>query len=345
MKIKAILISLVLVAASSAVITLGHEIEPDPNLKAGFSTIIGVNHVGLSVEDLKRSVAFYKKSAGLNVVYPSIRDIDKSLHATKLLDDASGRMSILKGPNGFLRIIEFEKKIPARSRKKLEAYGPGRTHICYIAPKARPIDGRFVKSGATWESMGKAMVDMRGVGYMYGYLRDLDGLMFEIEHAPEPNFEGHMWLGHIATATPDLTRTLEFYTKVLGYDYYRRADDLSGSTYDDVVGFEGVGLHGGWFRVAPYYSLEFWQFTNPVTKPRTELPRLNEIGYNLVALETTDIDADFNRLKSLGLALETEIVDTQDGRAFYFRDPDGNLLALMEFRSGSKLSLQAFNSN
>lgn len=111
------------------------------------------------------------------------------------------------------------------------------------------------------------------------------------------------------------------------------------------MGFEGVELHGGWFRVAPFYSLEFWQFTSPVTKARTELPPLDRIGYNLIAMETTDIDADFARLKSQGLILETGIVDTQDGQAFYFRDPDGNLLALMEFAPGSKLSLNALNSN
>ncbi len=336
---------LVLAASLCGLLVSAHEIKSDINLKVGSSTIIGVNHVGLSVENLERSVSFYTKSAELKVVYPSVQPIDESIRAAKILKNASGRMRILKGPNGFIRIMEFKKKVPARSRKILEAYGPGVTHICYIAPKTDPIDGQFVSSGATWESMGKAMVDMRGVGYMYGYLRDLDGLMLEVEHAPEPNFEGRMWLGHVATATPDLTRTLEFYKKVLGYDYYRRADSLSGATYDNVVGFEGVELHGGWFRVAPFYSLEFWEFVSPDTKDRTKLPRLNEFGYNVIALETTDIKSDFARLRSLGLALETEIVATQDGKAFYFRDPDGNLLALMEFDPGSKLSLNALNSH
>jgi hypothetical protein len=82
--------------------------------------------------------------------------------------------------------------------------------------------------------------------------------------------------------------------------------------------------------------------------PKTEAPtrtrRPSEIGYNLIALETTDSDADFKRLKSLGIPLETTIVEVQDGRAFYFRDLDGNLLALMEFVPGSKLSLKSIRS-
>ena len=49
-------------------------------------------------------------------------------------------------------------------------------------------------------------------------------------------------------------------------------------------------------------------------------------------------------MKSSGIPLETDIVDTRDGQAFYFRDPDGNLLALMDFYPGSSLSLNALRS-
>ena len=88
----------------------------------------------------------------------------------------------------------------------------------------------------------------------------------------------------------------------------------------------------------------FGSFVNPKTEVPAQTRRPNEIGYNLIALETTDIDADFKRLKSLGITLETDIVKVQDGRAFYFRDLDGNLLALMEFVPGSKLSLKGIRS-
>ena len=335
MRNRRLLTALSLFAAPFVVVALAHENKPDPLMEGRSSTIIGVNHVGLSVEKLGRSVAFYRKSAGLKAVGGK-RPIDKSLYTAGSLEykGKPGKMRVLKGPNSFLRIMEFDDKVPAESRQLLEVQGPGVTHVCYIAPKAKPVDGKFVSNGATWE----------GVGYMYGYLRDIDGLMFEVEHAPEPNFDDHLWLGHVATATPDLTRTLEFYTKALGFEHFRRADDRSGPTYDNVAGVEGVILHGAWFRLAPFYSLEFWQFVSPQTRERAKLPRLNEIGYNLVALETTDIESDFARMKSSGIPLETDIVDTRDGQAFYFRDPDGNLLALMDFYPGSSLSLNALRS-
>ena len=341
-KINCILIALTLIATSCTDRPSSILVKTDESFDVGASKIIGVNHVGLSARNLKKSVDFYKKSAGLKTVSDE-QAIDHPF--SKIANkDLSGRMRILKGPNSFLRIMEFDQKDTGGSELLLKPEGPGATHICYIAPKADPIDGQFVKNGATWESSRNAMVDMRGVGYMYGYLRDPDGVMLEVELAPEPNFKGHLWLGHIATATPDLTKTMEFYTKVLGYVHYRRSDNIEGEGYDEVVGIKGVKLHGAWFRVAPFYSLEFWQFVNPKTEARTRISHPNEIGYNLIALETTDIDSDFKRLQSLGIPLETDIVDVQDGRAFYFRDLDGNLLALMEFIPGSKLSLKAIRS-
>ena len=253
-------------------------------------------------------------------------------------------MHILRGPNTSIRIMEFDQKAAGGAGEMLEVQGPGVTHICYIAPTAQPIDGKFVDNGATWESSSNAMVYLRGVGYMYGYLRDPDGLMLEVEHAPEPSFRVPMWVGHVATAVPDLDATIDYYKRVLGFDPYRRADNREGEAYDKVAGVKNAKIHGAWFRVAPFYSLEFWQFLNPKTEVSSRIKSPNEIGYNLIALETTDIEADFNRLNSLGIPLETEILDVQDGRAFYFRDLNGNLLAFMEFNPGSDLSLKATRS-
>jgi predicted enzyme related to lactoylglutathione lyase len=59
--------------------------------------------------------------------------------------------------------------------------------------------------------------------------------------------------------------------------------------------------------------------------------------------ETTDIKADYNRIKEAGVELATRIVPVVEGRAFYLRDPDGNLIGFTQFDKGSALSLQALN--
>lgn len=316
-------------------------IPSDPLMKGRSSTIIGVNYVGMTVSDVGRSKAFYTNAIDLKLLKTDLVKRQASLPAsiapTSNLRDAA----IFQGPNSYLRLMEYEAHLPAHEDGAMPVQGPGITHICFQAPKARPIDQKFIGQGATWQTTSKAMVDMRGVGFMYGYLRDPDGLMLEIEHAPNPNFDVDYWMGHVAMATPDLTRTLKFYEKVLGFKKYRRADNLSGATFSDVAGVENGLLHGGWFRIAPFYNLEFWEFGSPKTQEKTSPTQMNQLGYSVIMLETTNVEAEYQRILSAGVELATDIVPVFEGRAFYLRDLDDNLIGFTQFDKGSAFSLQA----
>ena len=325
------------VAEPSKIVETAKAIPVDPLMKGRVSTIIGVNYVGMTVADVDRSKAYYTNAIDLKPLKTDLvkrqTPLPDSIAPASNLRDAA----ILQGPNSYLRLLEYE----AHQEGIMPVQGTGVTHICFIAPKDAPIDGKFVDQGATWQTTSQAMVDMRGVGYMYGYQRDLDGLMMEIEHAPEANFDVDYWMGHVALATPDMTQTLAFYTKVLGFDPYRRVDDLGGPTFSDVAGAENAKLHGGWFRLAPFYNLEIWEFVNPKPQERASPAEMNQIGYSIIMFETTDIEADYNRIQSAGVKVESEIVPVVEGRAFYLRDLDGNLIGLTEFDKDSSLSLLA----
>lgn len=315
----------------------------DPIHAQQTSTIVGVNHVGLSVVDLEKSAKFFRDTMGLETVQTASK-IDPFLRSAGLAGQKDGRSTTLVGPNSFLKLMEFENRQAGVDGAVMPVQGPGITHICFQAPKSKPLDGKAVQNGATWVSSSNAMVDLRGVGFMYGYLRDPSGLMFEVEHAPEPKFDVDVWMGHVAIATHDLTGTLAFYEKVLGIKPYRRVDNISGPTFDLVGGVENAKIHGAWFRVAPFYNLEFWEYVSPRTEASDGPTPLNKVGYNVVALETTDIEADFARLNAAGVPLETDIVKVDGGRSIFLRDLDGNLLSLTEFEAGSSLSLTSLGA-
>ncbi len=318
------------------------QVPVDPIYIQQTTTIIGVNHVGMTINDLDSSVEFYQGAMGLKR-HGSSKKLGPALRGAGLVKDIRVQTVTLKGPNSFLRLMEFEHSVSAHKNGVLPAYGPGITHICFQAPKVKPLDGKAAARGATWVSSTNAMVDMRGVGFMYGYMRDPSGLIFEIEHAPEPKIDIDVWMGHVAMATNDLTKTLEFYSEVVGIKPYRRVDNLAGPTFDQVAGVEGGKLHGAWFRIAPYYNLEFWEYVSPRTGKTDGQTPLNRIGYSLVALETSDIEADYERLTAAGIALEAGIVSVDEGRAIFLRDPDGNLLSITEYEAGSNMSLDALN--
>jgi catechol 2,3-dioxygenase-like lactoylglutathione lyase family enzyme len=240
-------------AAIALAVTLiagcNHSIEPvkavktisaDPLMKGRLSTIIGVNYVGMTVSDVDRTKAFYTSAIDLKPLKIDLVKRQVSLPSSIAPASDLRDAAILRGPNSYLRLMEYEAHLPAHEDGAMPVQGPGITHICFQAPKARPIAGKFVEQGATWQTTSKAMVDMRGVGFMYGYLRDPDGLMLEIEHAPDPKFDVDYWMGHVAMATPNMTRTIDFYEKVMGYDHYRRVDNLGGPTFSDVAGADNA---------------------------------------------------------------------------------------------------------
>lgn len=315
-------------------------LPPDPLMKGRNSHIIGVNHVGLTVSDLDEQAKYFEKAAQMMPIEMTNTDLPSIAGAKNL---TGGRMQVLRGVNSFLRLMTFDDIAPAYEDGELPVQGPGITHICFIAPKSRPIDAGFIRHGGKWVSSGGAMVDMRGTGYMYGYLRSVDGTMIEIEHANEPKIDVDVWMSHAAIVTHDLTRLLAYYETVLGYPHYRRVNDISGPTFDEVGGLSGANIDGAWFRIAPYYGLEFWQYNQPATEKRQSPQAINQRGYNMIAFETTDIEADFKRLRGAGIALPNGIEKSAGGRSFYLRDPDGNLLAFTQFEDGSPLSLRALN--
>lgn len=308
----------------------------DPLYKPGKSAIMGVNHVGLTVRDLSTAKKFYGQSFGLQpdgeIEPPSTQFV-----AVTGLSSDNARMQRLKGPNSFLQLLDFGETDSAKSF--LPVQGPGITHVCYIASIDTPLDGKAVNAGATWQSTSEAMVDMRGVGYMYGYLRDPDGLMFEIEHNPDPSMDIDLWMGHVAIVTNDLTGIVAFYKKVLGFDPTRRVDNISGPTFDLVGGVENGKIHMAWFRVSPFYNLELMEYANPRTGSPEGPPAIDEVGYKLIAFETSNLASDVARLRKEGVETLTDIVPVEGGQAVYLRDPDGNLISIIEFQKGSPLSI------
>jgi len=326
------------------------KLSADPLMEGRNSTIMGVNHVGMTVKNIERSVEYYEKTVGMKSLGKLSNAVEAGMPNVGNGKDDLGRALTIQGPNSFLRLMAFDHSMPAHRGDLMPVQGAGITHICFQGRTKTPLDGRFIDNGGTWQSSSKAMVDMRGVGYMYGYVRDPDGIMVEIEHAPElmnngeawrRTFTGEVWMAHVAIATPDLTKMLDFYEKVLGFPHYRRADDLSGATFDQVAGVKNGKLNGAWFRMSSYYNLEFWQFDRPTSVLEDKPKSINQLGYNMVAFETSDIEADYVRIQEAGVVLETAIVETDTGRAFYLRDPDGNLLSVMQVDAGSPFGLDS----
>jgi catechol 2,3-dioxygenase-like lactoylglutathione lyase family enzyme len=118
-------------------------------------------------------------------------------------------------------------------------------------------------------------------------------------------------LGTVIIPVTDQERAIEFYVETLGFE--KRTDVPFGNGYR-------------WVEVAPADA----DTTIAIVPPPPGKPVGNvETG---IALNTDDVDADHAELKARGVDVDAEVSRMGDPvpPMFWFRDPDGNTLMVVE---------------
>ena len=288
------------------------------------SKVIGIHHIGMLVSDLKASVDFYSHALGISAEHLIATQQDNGVSAY----GASSNSALMTFPNGYLKLSEYDRSdLP--STAVVPVKGPGITHVCYQSPTQENIYQRLMDSGATPVSRGKEPVHLLGQGVYYAYARDRDGIMYETEHLDRSPFEGPIWFSHVALVSPNLDRLVEFYGLLLNAEPSRRTNRASGPTFDEVADYDDVMIRAAWFDVGNMI-LEMWQFVNPVTPEPKQPPAFEALGYNKVAFEVSDLEKEVERLSEQGIEFLAPLGSSEDGLEACLRDPDGNLVSLIQ---------------
>ena len=77
--------------------------------------------------------------------------------------------------------------------------------------------------------------------------------------------------------------------------------------------------------------LELFEYSSPAPRPLDSARRVCDHGYTHICLEVDDVVSEYERLKDAGMTFHGAPPDAQGRlRAIYGRDPDGNVLELLE---------------
>lgn len=321
-------------ALLTACATVPEQVPP-----AAAAAIKGVHHVGITVSDIDDTVAFYTRAVPYEVV--ERRRIPARALPSEILAKRSGEIEValIRTPTVFLQLIDIDparKAAPARR----PVIGPGYTHICFQTHADTPGYDRFRAAGLAMLSRGGKPVDLGGYGVTYAYGFDPDGTMIEMEQLSGPVLAAQgekgtrrmrhpAWISHVANVPGDKPAMVAFYTRILGYGPRRELPPTRRKTFDDVVDIDDIEVSASWFD-AGNFELEFWNYGQPATPLRFTRRMVDEIGYNSVAFEVTDLAGTVARLERDGVRFAGKTFELGGWRIRYARDPEGNLIAFQQ---------------
>jgi len=139
---------------------------------------------------------------------------------------------------------------------------------------------------------------------------------------------------HAAISTPDLERCISFYTETIGGAVAWEFGWEAGTPEaDEVTGLHNSACRAAMLKIGATF-LEVFEYTAPPPAQQTQERPVNNHGITHICLEVTDIHSEYQRLCDAGMFFHSE-PKSQDGSSMvYGRDPDGNVVELIEFEQG-----------
>src|SRR2546425_1186046 len=162
-------------------------------------------------------------------------------------------------------------------------------------------------------------------------------------------------VGPIAITVEDMDRSVDFYTRILTFEKISDAE-VAGDDVEHLFGLFGSRVRIVTLKLGSE-SIELLQFLAPKGRPIPVDSRSNDVWFQHVAIVVRDMDRAYARLRehrvehaSSGPQRLPDWNKNAGGiKAFYFRDPDGHTLEILEFppdkgsprrhRSGGRLFL------
>jgi catechol 2,3-dioxygenase-like lactoylglutathione lyase family enzyme len=142
----------------------------------------------------------------------------------------------------------------------------------------------------------------------------------------------------VGMTVEDLDRSVEFYARVLSFNKIREVE-LFGNSWEHLDGVFGLRIRIAWLQLGSE-QIELKEYLAPRGRPVP--PSLsNDHWFQHIAIITSDMDRAYTSLRhnnvrsvSSGPQLLPDYIKAAAGiRAFYFEDPDGHPLEILQFPS------------
>ena len=141
----------------------------------------------------------------------------------------------------------------------------------------------------------------------------------------------------VGMTVSDADRSLEFFTKILSFEKVSDVE-VAGTEYEHLQGLFGLRMRIVRMKLGDEF-LELTEYLTPRGRPIPVDSRSNDRWFQHIAIITSDMDRAYQWLRknkvqhaSTGPQKLPETITPAAGiRAFYFKDPDGHALEVLQF--------------
>jgi catechol 2,3-dioxygenase-like lactoylglutathione lyase family enzyme len=148
-------------------------------------------------------------------------------------------------------------------------------------------------------------------------------------------------IDHVNLVVADLPRMLWFYRDVLGLVVTKHVT-IGGEWIGKTVGLENVSAEVVYLDLPSGPRIELLRYITPDAVHVPGVDRPNAVGLRHLAFKVDNVEAAVSRLRAAGVEFFSDVQTVPDSqvtyaggvrkRLVYFRDPEGNILELCEYR-------------
>ena len=152
--------------------------------------ILGADHTGITVENLERSLAFWRDVLGFELSHTAHQTGELAREITGVAG-AEIKLAVLRAPGGHK--IELLEYVAPPDRKKdvdLRPCDVGSVHVALLVDDLEAVLESIAASG--WKAVGKPQTLTSGpnTGKRVVYVRDPDGTTIELMQPPDQAVDG-----------------------------------------------------------------------------------------------------------------------------------------------------------
>lgn len=135
-------------------------------------------------------------------------------------------------------------------------------------------------------------------------------------------------ISHIGICTSDIERSVQFYTKALGFELVNSIDDI-GPPFDSLTELSGTKCCARYVKCGEV-TIELLGYPDGGVVGAAERRPMNQLGFTHMTLIVDDIDAVVSRIVEFGGHVHPETkIQSPFGPMLFCTDPDGVRIELM----------------